>query len=186
MKKLFRTTTGRDGYAWPVLLLFLTVLVPSAGIVWMMRAAMVNERFAVRQRLTDAYQVQLESAKRQLMRQWQDQLANLDVIVRDHLPEQAFARAVASGTVDSVLVLDESGRTTYPVSGWPSSLRLPSPTPNGSTRSAWNSSTTTRSAAEIYAAIAQDSEISNASPAPSRRWLAVACAWEIAMGPSVH
>ena len=115
MRQLFGTTTGRETFWWPVLLLFLTALVPSAGVVWMMRAAMTNERLAVRQRLSDAYQVQLESTRRQLMSQWHSQFRQLDEIVRNHLPAEAFARCLASGQVDSVLVVDKAGRIVYPV-----------------------------------------------------------------------
>ena len=55
-RQIQRLGTGHDSALWPVLLLLLIVLVPSAGVVWMMRAAMDNERLAVRQRLADAYQ----------------------------------------------------------------------------------------------------------------------------------
>ncbi len=69
MRSLFPSTKGfpfstdRDGWSWPVLLLLLAVLEPSGGVLWMMRQAMENERLAVRQRMTDLYQVQLESAR---------------------------------------------------------------------------------------------------------------------------
>jgi hypothetical protein len=44
----FLSSTGRGGWPWPVLLLLLAVLVPSGGVIWMMRQAMQNERLAVR------------------------------------------------------------------------------------------------------------------------------------------
>ncbi|TWU43078.1 hypothetical protein Q31b_21150 [Novipirellula aureliae] len=53
---------NNDRLTWPIRRLLLTVLVPSVGVVWMMREVVQNERLASDQRLMDAYQTQLESA----------------------------------------------------------------------------------------------------------------------------
>ncbi len=118
MPRLF-PGTGHDSALWPVLLLLLIVLVPSAGVVWMMRAAMQNERLAVRQRLTDAYQAQLEVAHRRIDEQWQENLSRLDSIVATAPPAQAFIDCLRSGDVDSVVILDEHGDIAYPNSAAP-------------------------------------------------------------------
>ena len=92
-----RLGTGHDSALWPVLLLLLIVLVPSAGVVWMMRAAMENERLAVRQRLADAYHAQLEIAHRRIDEHWRD---TLDATRRDcsqGTAAQAFAESVRTG-----------------------------------------------------------------------------------------
>jgi signal transduction histidine kinase len=115
LKSWARPGTGHDSALWPVLLLFLIVLVPSAGVVWMMRAAMDNERLAVRQKLGDAYRVQLEIAHRRIEQQWQEILNRLDAIVDDLPPAQAFVRCVTSGPVDGVVILGaDDDSVVYP------------------------------------------------------------------------
>ena len=97
LKSWTQPGTGHDSALWPVLLLLLVVLVPSAGVVWMMRAAMENERLAVRQKLGDAYRVQLESARRRIDQQWRETLERLGITVvhltprklRESLEQQA-------------------------------------------------------------------------------------------------
>ena len=112
--KSFRAGTGRDSWSWPVLLLLLTILVPSGGVIWMMRQAMKNERLAVRQRLTDLYQVQLESAQQQVLKRWQEQLAKIEAKAAEKLPSERFAKLLAEGLVDSVIVWSSDGKVQYP------------------------------------------------------------------------
>jgi two-component system, OmpR family, phosphate regulon sensor histidine kinase PhoR len=114
MRQFFKHGTGHDSTLWPVLLLLLIVLVPSAGVMWMMRAAMENERLAVRQRLAEAYRVQLDVARRSIEHRWHTTLKRLDAIAARELPEQAFAECVGGGAVDSVIILDASGNVAYP------------------------------------------------------------------------
>jgi signal transduction histidine kinase len=113
MRRLLRGT-GHDSTWWPVLLLLLIVLVPSAGVVWMMRAAMENERLAVRQRLADAYHTQLEIAQRRVDAAWQQKLDRLEAIASKYPPAQAFAECVRKGIADSVVIIDGSGQVLYP------------------------------------------------------------------------
>lgn len=114
MRQFFKHGSGHDSALWPVLLLLLIVLVPSAGVVWMMRAAMENERLAVRQRLADAYRVQLDVARQRINEQWQDLLNQLDEIAQRDPPQQAFFECVRGAAVDSVIILDASGIVAYP------------------------------------------------------------------------
>src|SRR5262245_29785024 len=114
MLRFLRPGTGHDSIAWPVFLLLLIVLVPSAGVLWMMRAAMDNERLAVRQRLLDVYRTQLDFAKHRIDSHWQALGARLNAAARAAPPAQAFAKLVASGEVDGVILLDESGEIAYP------------------------------------------------------------------------
>jgi signal transduction histidine kinase len=116
MRRFLRYGTGYDSPLWPVLLLLLIVLIPSAGVVWMMRAAMDNERLAVRQRLADVYRAQLEFAKRRIDGQWQQLGARLDEAAHAHSPAQAFSQLVSSGNVDSAVITDEHGEPAYPAS----------------------------------------------------------------------
>jgi signal transduction histidine kinase len=108
------TRTGRDWSSWPVLLLLLTVLVPTGGVVWMMRAAMENERLAMTQRLTEAYKLQLNAARTRLHDRWSEEMQHMAGAAAAALPSAAFARIVHGGFADSVLVLDGAGRPAYP------------------------------------------------------------------------
>jgi signal transduction histidine kinase len=114
MRQFFKYSTGHDSAWWPVLLLLLIVLVPSAGVVWMMRAAMENERLAVRQRLADAYRIQLETARRSIDEQWQASLKQLDEITVREPPQRAFAECIRRGAADSAIILDANGNIAYP------------------------------------------------------------------------
>jgi signal transduction histidine kinase len=114
MRRLLRDT-GYDSAWWPVLLLLLIVVVPSTGVVWMMRAAMENEQLAVRQRLSDAYQAQLETCRHRVDAAWNQKLEQLNAIASRDPPARAFAEAVREGLADSAVLLDDSGRTVYPM-----------------------------------------------------------------------
>ena len=114
MPRAFKNSTGRDWSSWPVLMMLATVLLPSLGVVWMMRAAMESERLAVRQRLADAYQVQLQAAGQQVVERWQEQLASLGAIVDDGPAAEAFAKCIEAGKSDSVIILDDDGKVAYP------------------------------------------------------------------------
>jgi signal transduction histidine kinase len=48
------------------LLLFAAIILPSVGLVWFMNQAMQNEQMAVRQRLSELYQAQLNAAAKQI------------------------------------------------------------------------------------------------------------------------
>ncbi|MBA3485128.1 MAG: HAMP domain-containing histidine kinase [Pirellulales bacterium] len=114
MPRAFKISTGRDWSSWPVLMMLLTVLVPSLGVVWMMRAAMESERLAVRQRLADAYRVQLEAANQSFVEQWREQLAALEATAGELPSPEAFQRCVTFGKCDGAVVLDVEGGIAYP------------------------------------------------------------------------
>ena len=114
MRRAWRIGTGHDSALWPVLLLLLVVLVPTVGLVWLLRAAMENERLAVRQRLADVYQEQLAFAKRRIEVDLRRKLDQVDAIAGQTSPAEAFARIVTSGAADSVLILEPSGQLAYP------------------------------------------------------------------------
>ena len=105
---------SNDRLAWPILLILLTVLVPSLGVVWMLREAVSNERLAAKERLRDAYEAQLESTVDVVQQQWATKLRRLAQIASQGPPAQAFQEIVEDGFVDSVLLLDEKGTAIYP------------------------------------------------------------------------
>lgn len=117
MRPISLSRIDGDRLAWPLLLLLLMVLVSSAGVVWMMREAVRNERLAAEQRLREAYQIQLESAAEIVQKRWRERLDRLAEQSRERTPGEAFAIAVAGYGVSSLLVLDADGSVLYPESG---------------------------------------------------------------------
>jgi len=103
-----------DRLAWPTLLLLMTVLVPSLGVVWMMREAVRNERLATSQRLREAYQAQLASASQAVQDLWGAKLEQLAPQVVEQTPPQMFAEIVSQRLYDSVLICDAQGQVLYP------------------------------------------------------------------------
>jgi signal transduction histidine kinase len=97
-----------------MLLLLLAVLVPSVCLLWFINQAVHNERLAVRQKLADAYRVNLSLVQDQLEAYWRQGTAALDAEA-DHLPPPAlFARQVRAGLADAVICLDPAGNVAYP------------------------------------------------------------------------
>jgi signal transduction histidine kinase len=119
--------SGQDSDVWPVVLLLFAVLVPAVCLLWFMSAAMRNERFADRQRLADAYRGQLVASQVRLEKFWEETVTGLERLAETNSPSAAFARCVLSGSVDSVVILDEQGRIAYP--NTPSSFDTVSPEP---------------------------------------------------------
>ena len=104
----------RDRLAWPILLLLLTVLVPSVGVVWMMREAVRNERAATNQRLLEAYRLQLDQAAKTLKNRWGMKQSKLSGLVTEGQPAFSFAKIVTNSSVDSVVLCDKGARLFTP------------------------------------------------------------------------
>ncbi|MEM1182432.1 MAG: hypothetical protein AAGM22_29060, partial [Acidobacteriota bacterium] len=120
------TSTGRDQASWPVLsLLLLVVLVPTLGVLWFMDQAMRNERLAVRQKLSEVYRASLSDARDALEARWRLRLLQLEVD-RDLPAGARFARAIRSGSVESLLLYDEAGGVLYPQPTLPAQASPPS------------------------------------------------------------
>ena len=105
----------RDRLALPILLLLLTVLVPSAGVMWMMREAVRNERAATNQRLLEAYRLQLDQAAKTLKDRWEVQQAKISDLVTADWPVVSFSKIASNALVDSVVLCDNWGEVVYPV-----------------------------------------------------------------------
>ena len=103
-----------DRLAWPILLLLLTVLIPSVGVVWMMREAVRNERVATNQRLLEAYRLQLDQAADTLADRWETQQSKLSGLITEGRPAFSFAKIVTNSSVDSVVLCDKWGEVVYP------------------------------------------------------------------------
>ena len=104
----------RDRLAWPILLLLLTVLIPSLGVVWMMREAVRNERAATNQRLHEAYRLQLDQAAEKLKDRWDMRHSKLSGLVTVGRPDLSFATMVKNLPADSVVLCNNSGEVVYP------------------------------------------------------------------------
>jgi signal transduction histidine kinase len=99
---------------WLIVLLLCAVLVPAVCLLWFMAAAMKNERFAVRQKLTEIYRGQLVTAQARLGQAWEEISLRLEKSAINAAAPAAFARCVRAGQVDAVILFDEQGRITYP------------------------------------------------------------------------
>lgn len=108
---------GAGGPAgWPVfLLLALTVVVPSVGLLWFMARTVENERLAVRQRLADAYRAQLGAVRTRLESGWASRLERIREMCGDGRPAERFAAIARSGLADAAIMLGDHGVPAYPM-----------------------------------------------------------------------
>jgi signal transduction histidine kinase len=116
--KGMKTGTGYFTSEWPVLLLLAAVLLPTAGVLWLMNQAIGNQRLLVHEKLGDAYRSQLSLARDRLDAEWAATSYGLDASGDGGA---AFFRIVTSGLADSAIILDASGAPVYPMQ-----LRAPS------------------------------------------------------------
>ena len=115
----FQSGWGHFFGMWPVLLLLLLVLLPTACLLWFMNEAIENQRAAVRQGLTDAYSSQLAMMRERLADYWDRKTRALDEIGQTSLGPAAFASCVGKGLADSVICYDKRGRPVYPAGPQP-------------------------------------------------------------------
>ena len=95
-------------------LLFVAVILPLGGMIWFMTAAVSNEQMAVRQRLTEVYESQLNAAAGKLeadIGQRREVLGKYS----DFSPARRFNALVRESIADSILILDEHGQLEYPI-----------------------------------------------------------------------
>src|ERR1035437_3244894 len=105
---------GRPSGSWLMLLLLLAVLVPSVCLLWFMNQAVQNERLAVRQKLVDAYRVNLAVMQSQLEACWRQTGDTLDAEADRLSTSVLFAKQVRAGLADAVICLDAAGNVAYP------------------------------------------------------------------------
>src|ERR1041384_3607809 len=103
------TTSADTRRLWAVVaILLLAVLTPTVCVLWFMNQAVTNERWAVRQRLQEAYKGELATRQRRIDDQWQKVDAALEGSQKE-TPAAAFRGLVTQGGVTSVLVYSKSG-----------------------------------------------------------------------------
>ena len=154
------STVRSDPKPWAIVTLLLAlVLVPTAGVVWFMAAAVGNERAAAREAVAESHRSRLEGSARRVSSEWERRRAVLDEAPRGE-PAETFAALVRAGVAQSFIVYDESGVVLYPADGDGGAVEQPvASRPN--TSPAWSnaqrlefSSARPLEAAQAYATIA--------------------------------
>ena len=123
-----------------------------------MNEAHLNEEAAVRLRLTEAYQGQLQSAAVGLQQHWRLQEEELSRQATDLPAPERFAALITTGHYDSVIILGPSGRVLYPEASAP--LDASPPTDSDDWRAARRAEFETKDwaeAARLYERIARSS-----------------------------
>jgi len=92
----------------------LVVLAPTVCVLWFMGEAMKNERLAVHQKLSEAYQAQLLTLRTDLEAHLTTKVRALEEDVDTRSPSSVFAALVQSPGVSSVVVYDDVGDVAYP------------------------------------------------------------------------
>lgn len=122
------SSTGHDTASWPVLLLLLVVvLAPTACLLWFMHKAMQNERFAVQQKLVEAYRGHLSAVQARLGRYWDTHVQGLDELAEGASGSATFAQAIHSGWADGLVCFDNRGQIVYPNAALADKLESPDP-----------------------------------------------------------
>ena len=93
------------------MLLVLLTLLPSAGVLWFMNAAVTSESAAAQQRVMEAYRGQLRLVRARLDPLWRAHVTKLD---GTGSPERQFERLITQGLADGAVLLDEGGGVVYP------------------------------------------------------------------------
>ena len=100
---------------WPgFVLLVLTVVVPTACLLWFMVEAMRAEQLAVRQRLAEVDRGHLDAVRNRLAARWEERARILLATGKGAAAGERFAAIIRTGQVDSVVVLDEQGVPACP------------------------------------------------------------------------
>jgi signal transduction histidine kinase len=149
---------GHSQRLWPVFAMLIAVVVlPTAGVFWFMNQAMQNEQLAMRQRLSEVYRSQLQTAAERIQASWRSKFDLLTNSVRHRSIPEAFALLVNGGHADAVLMYRD-GRLIYPRSVAFSRISPEPQTPIWKqARSLEYGSNDPKAAAEAYAKIARES-----------------------------
>lgn len=95
-------------------MLMLVVIIPTVCLLWFVSEAVRNERMAVRQKLTELYQSQLESLPLELQTFWEQKIERLSTIDPGMSPGERFNKIIESGLFNSVILYDSKGELLYP------------------------------------------------------------------------
>jgi signal transduction histidine kinase len=111
MQPLGPRRLGLEPGGWLLVLLVLLTLLPSAGVLWFMNAAVTSESAAAQQRVMEAYRGQLRLVRARLDPLWRAHVATLDATGS---PERQFERLITQEHADGAVILDVRGGVLYP------------------------------------------------------------------------
>ena len=100
----------RERTGWLLALLLTAVLVPTGALLWFMYEASTSQTTLAVQSAQDAYRAHLRVIRSRLAEEWEMRSAVLDARP-DENASARYARIMASGQVDAVVLLDGDGRT---------------------------------------------------------------------------
>src|SRR5687767_2512173 len=100
----------RERTGWLLALLLTAVLVPTGALLWFMYEASTSQTTMAVQSAQEAYRAHLRVIRSRLAEEWEMRSAVLDARPGEN-PSARYARIMASGQVDAVVLLDGDGRT---------------------------------------------------------------------------
>jgi len=118
-----RINSGSNQLRWTVTLLAIAVLLPTICLLWFMIQAVRNERLAVKQKLTNAYEQRLEMLSGRMNDLWSARIGSVGQRAESGLePIEMFAHLAGQPNTsedpnicDAVVIYDNAGRAVYPV-----------------------------------------------------------------------
>jgi signal transduction histidine kinase len=102
---------GLERSSWLFVLILLLTLLPAAGVLWFMSAAVTSESASARQRVMEAYRGQLRLVRARMDPLWRAHAARLDGA---GTPERQFERLIVEDLADGAVLLNERGAVLYP------------------------------------------------------------------------
>src|SRR6185295_8438686 len=93
---------GLERSSWLFVLILLLTLLPAAGVLWFMSAAVTSESASARQRVMEAYRGQLRLVRARMDPLWRAHAARLDGA---GTPERQFSRLIADDLADGAMLL---------------------------------------------------------------------------------
>ncbi len=108
---------------WVILLLAVAVILPTVCLLWFMNQAVKNEHLAVKQKLTDAFNQQLEIIRKRIDDLWTAQIEELErQVVLEQKPAELFLNSISrissndtSKMCDTIIIFDSNGKMNYPI-----------------------------------------------------------------------
>src|SRR4051794_29157227 len=105
---------NRERTMWMVaLFLVIGVTVPTASVLWFINESARSETARARQTVADAYRGQLRLIHDRIDSLWSERATFVAQKAVSGMPA-AFARLIAAGVADSVVLLDDQGVPLYP------------------------------------------------------------------------
>jgi len=108
---------------WVVLLLAVAVILPTVCLIWFMNQGVKNVHLAAKQKLTDAFNQQLEIIRRRIDDLWTAQITEIErQVASEQKPAELFESFIdrlngtnASKVYDTIIIFDSNGKMVYPI-----------------------------------------------------------------------